>query len=287
VYESSIDSDNGVATAVMGLLGLGRSGLVVDVDGTISPIMARPDDAFVLPRAREALIGLQQRLALVAVVTGRSVADARALVNIDGLTYIGNHGLEVWRDGHPATLPEALPWVPIVTSVLEHVQDHLDPGTKPGVIFENKGATASLHYRLTTDPDDTRRELLQTLARFGTSGLRVEEGRRVINLLPPLHVSKGSAVTWLVHEHALTGIVYLGDDETDAHAFRALDTLRAAGGVRTLSIGVVGPETPPSLRELADISVPTVEAVGTLLCSVLDGLKTSDTMNNRAPERLE
>jgi len=288
VYESFVEGDNGVAAAVLRVLGPGRGGLVVDVDGTISAIVARPDDAFVLPKARAALIGLQSRLSLVAVVTGRSVADARALVDIDGLTYIGNHGLELWRNGRPSTLPEALPWVPIVSHVLNEVQEHLDPDLKPGVIFEDKGATGSIHYRLTSDPERVRDELLQSLARFGgTSGLKVEEGRRVINLLPPLQVSKGSAVTWLVREHALDGIVYLGDDETDAHAFRALARLRASSSVKTLSIGVVGPETPPSVRDLSDLSVPTVEAVGRLLCTVLDALETSDTMKNRAPERWE
>jgi trehalose 6-phosphate phosphatase len=88
-----------------------------------------------------------------------------------------------------------------------------------------------------------------------------------------------------VHEHALDGIVYLGDDQTDAHAFRALDQLRASSSLQTLSIGVVGPETPPSVRDLSDLSVPTVEAVARLLCTVLDGLQTSDRMRARAPER--
>jgi trehalose 6-phosphate phosphatase len=105
----------------------------------------------------------------------------------------------------------------------------------------------------------------------------------VINLLPPLTVTKGSAVTWLVREHALERIVYLGDDITDAHAFKALAVLRQASGIHSLAIGVVGPETPPSVTQLADAQVPTVQAVADLLWSVLDGLKSSDTMVRRAP----
>jgi len=288
VYERSIDTDNGetarVAAAVVALLSRGRTGLVTDVDGTISTIMARPEDAFVVPRARQALTGLRSYLALVAVITGRSVADARQLVDVDGLTYIGNHGLEVWRDDHPETLPEALPWVPRVTAVLAEVAASLDPVLRPGVLFESKGATASLHYRLSPDPDRVRLELLGILTRTAEPrGLRVEEGRRVINLLPPLHVSKGSAVTWLVRDRALDGIVYLGDDVTDTHAFRALDSLRASGTLRTLSIGVVGPETPPSIRELADLSVTSVNVVADLLCAVLEALEAGDTMNTTVP----
>ena len=77
----------------------------------------------------------------------------------------------------------------------------------------------------------------------------------VLNLLPPLTVSKGSAVNWLVRQHQLEGLVYFGDDVTDAHAFRALRMLRDNNQAETLSIGVVGRETPASVRQLADLSV--------------------------------
>jgi trehalose 6-phosphate phosphatase len=238
----------------------------------------------VLPEARRALEGLKQHLTLVAVVTGRSVDDARQMVDIDGVTYVGNHGLEIFTHGQAEIVAEARPWIPRLAAVLKEVTERLDPALKDGVIVENKGATASLHYRLTPDPNVARRELLQILATCtATSGIRVEEGRRVINLLPPLMVSKGSAVTWMVKEHALDRVAYLGDDITDAHAFRALDVLRQAGSIRTLSIGVVGPETPPSVRQLSDASVPSVTAVAQLLCSVLEGLEAGDTMKSKAP----
>jgi trehalose 6-phosphate phosphatase len=283
VYESDSGSDNArLASNVCALLRHGRAGLVTDIDGTISPIVARPQEAVVLPRARQALAGLRQHLATVAVVTGRSVLDARQMVGLDGLTYIGNHGMEVLVDGHAETVAEARPWVARVSAVLDQV--HLQLGNADGVIIENKGATASLHYRLAPHPDEMRRTFLEILARYAvTSGLRVEEGRRVINLLPPLTVSKGSAVSRLVREHDLESIVYLGDDLTDAHAFRALDVLRETRGLRALSIGVVGPETPPSVRQFAGASVPSVAAVAELLWRVLDGLKSSDRMESRAP----
>jgi trehalose 6-phosphate phosphatase len=293
VYESVIDTDNDhtdnehtgrLARQVVELLRQGRGGLVTDVDGTISPIVARPQDAFIVARARAALEGLRSHLALVGVVTGRSVDDARRLVGVDGLTYIGNHGLEVWRDGRAETLPEALAWVPIVSDVLREVGAKLDPALRPGVLFENKGATASLHYRLTPDPDRARTVLLESLAASAAGrDLRIEEGRRVINLLPPLQVSKGSAVTWLVRANALDSMVYLGDDITDTHAFQALRSLGESAEVRALSIGVVGPETPLVLRESADASVPSVNAVADLLCAVLEGLQAGDTMGPRAP----
>ncbi|HEV7662623.1 MAG TPA: trehalose-phosphatase, partial [Chloroflexota bacterium] len=124
------------------------------------------------------------------------------------------------------------------------------------------------------------RELLEILARQAiTSGLRIEEGRMVINLLPPLTVTKGSAVTSLVRQYSLERIVYLGDDVTDAHAFRSLAALRQTGQVATLSIGVVGRETPASIRQLADATVPSVEAVADLLCNTLKQLRAGATMH--------
>ena len=270
MYESASFRNNAAELAgrVVGLLRGGRAGLVTDVDGTISPIVERPEQAIVLPGAREALARLANRLALVAVVSGRTVADAHKLVGVDGLTYVGNHGLEILSERGPELVPEARPWVPRIAAVLDDVaRMH----AIPGVLIENKGATASLHYRMTPDPDQARRELLAILARRAiTSGLRIEEGRMVINLLPPL----------TVREHRLERLVYLGDDITDAHAFRALAVLRQSG-VRTLGIGVVAPETPPSVRQLADACVVSVREVAELLCRTADGLESSGTMESR------
>jgi trehalose 6-phosphate phosphatase len=288
VYASASDGDNAevgdLASRVAGLIGSGRAGLATDVDGTISPIARRPDEAIVLPAARRALEGLKHRLTVVAILTGRSVGDARRMVDVDGLTYIGNHGMELWGDAGAEMIPEARPWVPHVAAVLDGVAQRLDPALTPGVIAENKGASASLHYRLTPDPDYARRTLLQILKPFiATSGLRVEEGRQVINLLPPLMVTKGSAAAWLVRQNALERFVYIGDDMTDAHAFREMRMMRASGKVKTLAIGVVGPETPQSVRQLADASVPSAAAVARLLSEVLEQLVSSDSMGFTVP----
>jgi trehalose 6-phosphate phosphatase len=222
------------------------------------------------------------------VVSGRTVADARGMVDVDGLTYVGNHGLEILSERGPELVPEARPWVPRLAAVLDqiragYVQQAAEQGQESGVLIENKGATASLHYRLAADPGRTRRDLLGLLARGAiTSGLRVEEGRMVINLLPPLTVTKGSAVSWLVRAHHLDRLVYLGDDVTDAHAFRALAVLRESGEARTLGIGVITPETPPSVRQLADTCVRSVEEVADLLCRAAEGLESGASMDTGA-----
>ena len=287
VYESENAADN-LARRVALLLDGGRAGVIVDIDGTISPIVAMPEQARVLPRAQAALEGLRGRLALVGVVTGRTTTDARRMVGLDGVVYIGNHGLEVLTVDGPRYVPDVLPWLPRIDRALDTI-DHAVP--VDGVIVERKGASGSVHYRLAKDHQQTRVAILEALARATevlaqegvASGLRIEEGRMVINVLPPLTVNKGSAVTWLMREHGLERIVYVGDDLTDAHAFRALRDLRARHEALTLSIGVVGTETPESIRNLADACVPTPETVSDVLGRVLGRLNTSDTMGRKVP----
>ena len=273
MYESASQGDNGsLVDNVVDLLASGRAGLVTDVDGTISPIVAVPEEARLLPGARQALSELRRVLTLVAVVSGRTAAEAKSMVGIDGLIYVGNHGFEVLSERGPEIVPAVTPWIPRLATVLETVRAQI---RQPGIVIENKGATASLHYRLAPDPELAQRELLEILTQSALpSGLRFEEGRMVFNLLPPLGISKGSAVSWLAAEHRLDRLVYLGDDETDAHAFRALHVLRQSGEVRTLSIAVVGSETPFSVRHLADATLPSVEAVVNMLCRVAERLKS-------------
>jgi trehalose 6-phosphate phosphatase len=202
------------------------------------------------------------------------------MVGLDGLTYVGNHGLEVWTGESAEIVAEARPWVPRLAAALSAIEARV---RRPGLIVENKGVTASIHYRATAHPDAALSEILEALtSAVPTSGLRVEQGRMVLNLLPPLTVTKGSAVRWLAREHGLRNVVYLGDDLTDAHAFGALADMRERGEAHTLSIGVVGAETPLRVRQLADATVPSVACVADLLWSVAEGL-TGARMVVRAP----
>lgn len=280
MYESQFDRDKLVARIVR-LLDGPQAGLVTDVDGTISPIEALPEQARVLPTARDALAALRDRLAVLAVVSGRTALDAQRMVDLAGVTYIGNHGLEILTPHGPEVVPEARPWVPRIAAALACVAAAPLP---TGVVVENKGATGSVHYRLTADPDAARREVLTVLqACAAPTGLRIEDGRMVVNLLPPLTVSKGSAVSWLVRERRLERLVYFGDDITDAHAFRALAQLHDAQGVETLSVGVVGAETPHVVRDLADTTVPHVQALAEVLHEVSGTLGSSARMDAGVP----
>ncbi|MCL5109388.1 MAG: trehalose-phosphatase [Chloroflexi bacterium] len=234
--------------------------LLTDVDGTISPIADRPEAARVSPLCRRALAVLAGRLALVAVVSGRPAREAQQLLDLPGIAYVGNHGFEVWREGVLQILPEAVPFVPLLGQVLRDLPARL-PGLL-GVIFEEKGATASIHYRLAADPALARREILAALASLPSAGqLRWTEGRMVVELRPPLAVDKGTAVGALLRAQELRGAVYLGDDTTDVDAFKALRLWAAERSGRALNLAVLAVETPPEVVAQADYALPGVDAV--------------------------
>jgi trehalose 6-phosphate phosphatase len=241
VYESSGRIDNAaLLERVLEVLRHEPAGLITDIDGTISPIVRRPEDAYVLPVARSALWRLRDCLAVVAVVTGRTVGDAQRMVGMHGLTFVGNHGMEISTGDRPYILPEVRPWISRMENVLAALREHIG---MDGILLENKGVSASIHYRLTPDPDAARSAIREALVGIPHAGeLRVEEGRMVVNLFPPIRITKGSAVQRLVDERQLKGVVYLGDDVTDAHAFRTLAAMRTEEGRHTLNVAVLAQE---------------------------------------------
>jgi trehalose 6-phosphate phosphatase len=209
-----------------------RSALCLDVDGVLAPIVERPEDAAVPEETRVEVERLAGRYALVAAVSGRASEDARRMVGVPGLVYVGSHGLEL--------APGAGHWRATLQTFLAGVEWPV----------ENKGLTASLHYRTAADEDAARAELEAIAERAVREGLRVRFGRKVLELLPPIDADKGTAVRELLSERGLTRALYAGDDTTDLDAFGALDELEL--GVR---VAVASAEGPPELRERADIVV--------------------------------
>lgn len=259
-----------VVAAACRVLAPRPSGLFADIDGTLSPIVPVPDEAIVPAQTRAALAALAARLDLVAAVTGRAVEDARRMVGLDQIGYIGNHGIERWQDGRVLIHPEAEPYAPRVGSTLRRLAT-LSP--LPGVLFEDKGATGTIHYRLAPAPTETRVTLLEAIAGLpDAAGLRIVEGRMVINILPPLRIDKGQAIAEVVEQRNLRGAVFLGDDVTDLDGMRALRTLRQTRGIATLGVAVLSPEGPPELLTLADASVASVVEIGALLEGIVAGL---------------
>jgi len=211
----------------------GRAGVFLDVDGVLAPIVARPEDASVPEATRAELRRLSGRYALVACISGRAGDDARRVVGVPELVYVGNHGLELQ--------PEAGEWA-------ARLRDFLTGIDWPRV--ENKGVTAALHYRGAADEEAAQRELEEIAERARKAGFIARYGRKVLELVPPLRADKGTAVQTLLADRGLHRALYAGDDTTDLDAFRALDGLELA-----VRVAVASAEGPPALLQAADLVV--------------------------------
>jgi trehalose 6-phosphate phosphatase len=220
-----------------------QAGLFFDVDGVLAPIVARPQDARVPDEIGAELQRLNERYALVACISGRAGDEARRIVGVPELIYVGNHGLEL--DG------EAAEWG-------ERLQQFLAEAGWPAT--ENKGLSASLHYRGAEDEDAARSTLEHVKLRAEQQGFVARFGRKVLEVLPPLDVHKGTAVRQLLGERDLRRALYAGDDTTDLDGFRALDGLDLS-----VRIAVVSEEGPAELREAADLTLAGPEEVPELL----------------------
>ncbi len=242
-------------------------GLFFDIDGTLSAIAPTPESATLLPDVAEMLEQLRTRFDVVALVSGRAADDARRMVGLPGVLYIGNHGLER-IEGDAATvqvLPEAEPYVEAVNTTLDDLDATL-AARFPGVHIERKGVTGSIHVRNAPDPDATEESIARSLTTIAVPrGLLVTRGRRIVEVRPPVAVDKGVAVAGVLRERGLRGALYLGDDRTDLDAFRALRQLADEGVCQTVAVAVLSPEAPPELAAAADITLPDISYVPGLL----------------------
>jgi trehalose 6-phosphate phosphatase len=220
-----------------------RAALLFDVDGVLAPIVPRPEDSSVPLETRRELERLSNRYALVACITGRTSDVAREIVGVAGLRYVGQHGLELepkaeaWS-GRVHTFARSWPW---------HWQ-------------EVKPLTVAYHYRLAADELAARTELERIATAALEEGLRVRWGRMVLEVLPPVDATKGTAVRRLLDDSGLRRALYAGDDTTDLDAFDALDGLEAA-----VRVAVVSAEGPSALGERADLIVGSTDAFLDLL----------------------
>lgn len=245
--------------------------MLTDVDGTLAPIVDRPEDARVPAQATALLERLADRYALVGCVTGRRALAARRMVGAD-LVYIGNQGFELLLPGddEPALDPAALPRGRRAADFIAGLD--WDRLSALGLRSEDKGPIQVVHWRGAAD--DPAAELA---AREIAAGARDREliplwGRKVLEVRPVSGIDKGSAVHRLLVERApLDAALFAGDDRTDLDAFRALDAL--AGSARlgsAVRVGVASEESPPEIAAEADLVVEGTEGV-------LDILRALDT----------
>jgi trehalose 6-phosphate phosphatase len=222
-----------------------QAGLFLDIDGVLAPIVARPEDARVPDGTRAELRRLAARYRLVACVTGRPSSVAREIVGVPELTYVGEHGLELD--------PRAHEWGPRI---------HAFAAEAPWP-SERKPLTAAFHYRTAPDRDEAQATLEAVAAAALEQGFWTRWGRLVLEVLPPVATSKGTAVGLLLAETGLRRALYAGDDTTDLDGFAALDGLEVA-----VRVAVSSTEGPVDLGRQADLIVGSPQAFAELLAQL-------------------
>ena len=236
--------------------------ILTDIDGTLAPIVPTPDMSEVSAELKDLLRRLAQAYLLVAGISGRKTSDALDLIGLEEVVYFGNHGFEILRDGEVEVIPEALPYLERVQELEQRAREELAP---LGAFVEEKGITASVHYR-NAPPEVGERSVEFVRAEGERLGLRITVGRGVVEARPPIRADKGTAVRTLVEEYGPRRAMFLGDDTTDLDAFRELVALREEGVLdEVLRVGVSSDEGPPEIVSEADIVVDSVESVGEVL----------------------
>lgn len=249
-------------------------GLIFDIDGTLSPIAPTPEGARLYPGVAQ-LLQRARQYARIAIVTGRAINSGAAMVNVEGVTYFGTHGLE-YCDGLPTAdnvriAPEALEYVEPGRFLLDLAEEKL--ASLPGIIIERKCVGGSVHYRLCSDPEQMRASILALLDEPAQRvRMQLREGKFVIEVRPPVAIDKGWALRWFQQSQGLQGIIFAGDDRTDLDAVREIMRYQRAG-MAARAIVVEHRDTLPELRESADVVVQEVEGMARLLQEMVEILE--------------
>ncbi|HEX8054134.1 MAG TPA: trehalose-phosphatase, partial [Thermoleophilaceae bacterium] len=233
-----------------------RTALLFDIDGTLAPIVERADDATVPKQAAQLLGALATRYACVACISGRAAADARRLVGVGRIAYAGSHGAEILAPGARAAvaIPAFATWAdPIHRFVAERDDPEL---RRLRVRIEDKGPIMAFHWRGAPDEGTAETRVQAIAAEAEAGGLAIHWGRKVLEVRPPVPISKGRAVREFVRSSGARAAMYAGDDATDLDAFDALDELAAEGELDlALRVGVRSDEGPAAIVERADLVV--------------------------------
>ena len=199
--------------------------VMLDVDGTLAPIVAKFDEAVVPPATQRAVGALVERPDVhVALVSGRSAAVARRMVGVPHVWVAGNHGFEVEAPtGEDFSDPGVARYRGVIAAAVEQLRPHVRD--MKGVIIEDKAITLSVHWRL-ADPSIAARLRVAVDRVVQALGLRVTTGKSIYEIKPAALIDKGTAVLGLAERlaagHDEASMMFAGDDVTDEDAIRAL-----------------------------------------------------------------
>jgi trehalose 6-phosphate phosphatase len=243
-----------------------RAAILFDIDGTLAPIVEHAVDARVPEATRHLLVAIAKRYRVVACVSGRQASEARAMVAIGTISYLGSHGAELLRAGWTEAQLD-----PSVEDWARRVQDFGRETYTPEmrrlrVRLEDKGAIIGFHWRGAPDEEAARSAIDAVAARAEAAGLRTHWGRKVLEVRPPVRIDKGAGIENFLDGVDIDVALYVGDDATDLDAFRALARLTEEGRLqRAIRVGVSSEEGPSEIAEEADIVVDGTDGVRELL----------------------
>lgn len=247
------------------------SAILLDIDGTLAPIVRHAADAHVPQATRTLLIEIARRYRVVGCVSGRRSTSARQMVAIGTIAYVGNHGGELLRPGSTRAEvdPQLLEWTARVREFAQRV--YTPEHQRLRVRSEDKDSIAAFHWRGAPDEALAEEAVREIARRAEAEGLAVHWGRKVLEVRPPVRVDKGGAVQRLLRDVDVDAALYAGDDTTDLDAFRALTELAESGRLKAaVRVGVRSDEGPPAIAEEADVVVDAGDGVRALLAALLD-----------------
>jgi len=230
-----------------------HAAVLLDFDGSLSAIVDDPAAVQLLPEARTALELLVARIELVAVVSGRPVDVLARVVDVDGIDFVGQYGLESRVDGDTVIDERVRAFTGAIAAAAADAERVL-----PGLTIERKGEVAvTVHWRTAPERGDEAEAMVDEIGR--RHGLAVYPTRMARELRPPLPVDKGTGVEALLVDppgRRIEVACYAGDDHADLAAFAALDRLVATNTLRSAArIAVRSDECPPELVARADLVV--------------------------------
>jgi trehalose 6-phosphate phosphatase len=244
--------------------------VLLDVDGTLAPIVRHADDAIVPEPTRGLLTAIAKRYALVAAVSGRRATDARRIVSIGTLAYVGSHGGELLpAKGTQVRIdPKLEAWARRVRDFTREIDSA--ELRRLRVRLEDKGPITALHWRGAPDEDEAETAVHAIASRAEQEGFESHWGRKVLEVRPPLEINKGIGIRNLLADSRVTRAMYVGDDATDLDAFRAIAALVEEGSLQTgIRVGVRSDEGPAAIEAEADLIVDGPRGVHQLLESLV------------------
>jgi trehalose-phosphatase len=260
----------------------GRLLVLSDFDGTLAEGSRDPGATRIVPLARASLRALAgiaavrpERLA-VAVLTGRTAADAAARIRVGGIRYLGDHGLQT------GSYPRGGRAERIATTFVAGHERSVEPAEqlarrvpellgRPSWLFvERKGPSVAFHVRQAEDRVAARAAVEGAIAAIDRDlpdhDLAHYRGRLVVDLRPRTAGGKREALERLLAELRPASVVAFGDDSSDADAFAVLHAARSAGELDALAVGVTGPHgVPDDVRATADVILATPRDAARLL----------------------